>query len=363
MLDFMEADRVFVAEKDAQICHLQAQISELEKAISFLRAERQLAFERLSSYKYPVLTLPTEVTCEVFIRFLPLCPDFPPLVGLLSPINFTHICRQWREIALTTPDLWRSINLTRSSLQGHTHAEVLVPLWLERSGCLPLRIRAADVESESAPILPHIIPHYARLEHLTLSLNDAEPLAAMKASMPLLCSLNLWFGVRASDLIIFPHVPLLRTVILSDYGSPSIHLPWVQLTSLSLECIYANRAMHILRQTAHLVHCGLHFWPMEDDELHDDLSDVTLPRLESLVMDRDSARDMDFFRAIVTPALLSLEISEQFLRSGSSPTKILETFISKSACQLRELKITNAVSGARPFLDAFPAIHVIRTTS
>ncbi|KAJ7641164.1 hypothetical protein FB45DRAFT_712335, partial [Roridomyces roridus] len=57
----------------------------------------------------PVLTLPNEITSEIFVHFLPPYPVCPPMTGLDSPTSLTHICRQWREIALATPKLWRAI--------------------------------------------------------------------------------------------------------------------------------------------------------------------------------------------------------------------------------------------------------------
>ncbi|KAJ6504128.1 hypothetical protein C8R47DRAFT_1247934 [Mycena vitilis] len=37
-----------------------------------------------------------------------LSPTCPPLTGTLSPTLLTIICRQWREIALALPALWRA---------------------------------------------------------------------------------------------------------------------------------------------------------------------------------------------------------------------------------------------------------------
>ncbi|KAJ7187330.1 hypothetical protein C8R46DRAFT_1059491 [Mycena filopes] len=58
---------------------------------------------------YPVLTLPNEIVSEIFIRVLPPYPECPPWKGSLSPSLLTQICRKWREIALSTPELWRAM--------------------------------------------------------------------------------------------------------------------------------------------------------------------------------------------------------------------------------------------------------------
>ncbi|KAJ7174098.1 hypothetical protein C8R43DRAFT_635436 [Mycena crocata] len=96
-----EADRARVAEIDIEI-------RDLEGRIHILRVEREAIQERIQTYIYPVLSLPTEITPEIFLQLIPLYPDCPPLTGSLSPSLLTHICRQWRNIALDRPILWRA---------------------------------------------------------------------------------------------------------------------------------------------------------------------------------------------------------------------------------------------------------------
>ncbi|KAJ6526023.1 hypothetical protein B0H19DRAFT_1197658, partial [Mycena capillaripes] len=60
----------------------------------------------------PALSLPNELMSEIFVHFLPVYPKLPPSMGLLSPYLLCHICRRWRNIALTTPALWRGISLS-----------------------------------------------------------------------------------------------------------------------------------------------------------------------------------------------------------------------------------------------------------
>ncbi|KAJ7149603.1 hypothetical protein C8R46DRAFT_862664, partial [Mycena filopes] len=102
MLDYLAADR-------AQVAELQVQILHLEQSLRALKDERDIVQARLDSYHYPVLDLPTEIICEIFLRFLPIYPLRPPLTGPGSPTVLTQVCRAWRAIALSTPSLWRAI--------------------------------------------------------------------------------------------------------------------------------------------------------------------------------------------------------------------------------------------------------------
>jgi hypothetical protein len=86
MIATLEADRVRVAE-------IEAQILNSECSPSALRIEQAQAKQRLDSYKFPVLTLPNEIVSEIFLHFIPAYPRSPPLAGILSPTCLTYICR------------------------------------------------------------------------------------------------------------------------------------------------------------------------------------------------------------------------------------------------------------------------------
>jgi hypothetical protein len=74
-----------LAADRARLADLDAQILDLERSLSALRSQRQPVYEHLSAYTYPVLTLPNEITTEIFIHFLPNYPSWPPLTGPNSP--------------------------------------------------------------------------------------------------------------------------------------------------------------------------------------------------------------------------------------------------------------------------------------
>ncbi|KAF7322296.1 F-box domain-containing protein [Mycena chlorophos] len=91
-----------------RIAMLDVEIPVLENALKTLLEERKWAQEQLDAYAYPVLTLPNEVVSDIFLQYIPPYPERPPLLGDASPTNLLQICRRWREIALSTPALWRA---------------------------------------------------------------------------------------------------------------------------------------------------------------------------------------------------------------------------------------------------------------
>jgi hypothetical protein len=283
--------------------------------------------------------LPSEVISEIFLRFLPIYPLCPPLTGILSPTLLTHICRQWREIALETPDLWRAI-----SLSGNV-APFQVSHMLGRSGSCPLSIRM-DAYNDSVQVsefFAAVAPHCQRREYLKLRLSPTN-LSPIQSSLPLLRHLDFVLSPFDADSnpnipIVFAsgELPLLRTVILNDIAALSVTLPWVQLTSLTLTSVYVNECVPLLQQTSNLVHCELElYWDSDDDE-----PEIVLPCLESLTLNDPyptGRRHINYLQTFIVPALCSLEIPERFF--GNDPIDSLKSFISKSGCTLQEVRIT-----------------------
>ncbi|KAF8150408.1 hypothetical protein K438DRAFT_441211 [Mycena galopus ATCC 62051] len=330
MFTHLAADRALVVDLDAKIL-------DLERSLFVLRTEKQLIQGRLDSYKYPVLTLPNEITAEIFIHFLPPYPNYPPFTGLDSPTLLTQICRQWREIALDTPTLWRAMSLSDPSIPFKRKA-YLFDTWLSRSRCCPLSIHfdKYDVEDPHAiEILSAVVPHRTRWECLHLSLSPSHMLF-MEGPMPLLCRLDLTLDNGSNDgTISFRDAPLLRSITLRAATPLKIAFPPQQITSLTLYRIYRSEYAVILQQTSNLVHCELgvvlNYGTGSSDPPPEHA--IELPHLESLALRNYDAPDttglLDDF--LVT-ALQSLGIDELFL--GPAPIDELASFISKSGCKL-----------------------------
>ncbi|KAJ7661929.1 hypothetical protein DFH06DRAFT_1471587 [Mycena polygramma] len=318
MLIELEADRTRIAEIDAQIL-------DLEWSLSVLRAKKTLVEQRLDSYRYPVLTLPNEIASEIFIQFLPLYPTSPPLAGPRSPVSLTQICRQWREIALATPALWRAITFfdRNITLERRCH---MANMWLDRSGCCPLSMSVDEVE-----FLPTIIPYRTRLEHLRLVTFSSADLSLLEGPMPLLRRLDL--RLETIPAFRLHDAPLLRDVTLNFLAVRDITLPWAQLTSLTLHDVNPDESAQLLQQTTNLVHCELFIW------FHGDWHAVTLPSLQSLVLHdaEGPCRDSGFFESFTVPALRRLHVPE--LALGRNPIDRLSSFMRQSGCELHELTV------------------------
>ncbi|KAJ7210575.1 hypothetical protein B0H12DRAFT_1157464, partial [Mycena haematopus] len=54
---------------------------------------------------YPILTIPVEITSEIFLHCLPAVDAAQPSTKL-APLLLGRVCRIWRDITYTNPRLW-----------------------------------------------------------------------------------------------------------------------------------------------------------------------------------------------------------------------------------------------------------------
>ncbi|KAJ7623937.1 hypothetical protein DFH06DRAFT_1446606 [Mycena polygramma] len=348
MLGELEADRARVAE-------LQTRILDLERALSDLRLEQSIPQRRLDAYQYPVLTLPNELVSEIFVRVLPPYPDFPQLIGRLSPIPLTQICQRWREIALGTPALWSAIS---SFGHGDEPELDIFELWLKRSRHCPISIKLGTESLwASDALVDVVIPHRARWQYLKIDI-EAENLPIFDGPMPLLRHLELMVepGSGTGISLHASGMPMLRTLVLRNIDALEITFPWTQLTSLTLPAAHPSKYVPILVQTRNLVHCELRATVYLLDVAEPPQA-IRLPRLESLTFIQvGGAPVTEFLLTLVVPALRTLEIPESYL--APDPIGSLTAFFTKTGCKLEELRLTGIISvPAISYLEAFPSLR------
>lgn len=271
----------FASERAAvrtQIEEIDAQMVEMERSFGCLQEKRNSLRGRLDTYRYPVLNLPNEVVSEIFVRFLPVYPKRAPAFGPLSPTLLTQICHKWREIALSTPALWRAVALSGSRKWTTKQKVHFLETALERSGSCSLSIdlECLIVQNELAskrqmtPLLRRITSHSARLEHLKLFM-DMVVLEAFKGPLPFLRSLKIGSFPSFREFeepapaYAFLQAPLLNSVTLQQYRPTLIsRLPWMQLTTLSVDFIKPSECAKILNEVDNLVYCKLRIYTKND---------------------------------------------------------------------------------------------------
>ena len=135
----------------------------------------------------PISRLPPETLIEIF-SLLPSSSNDCDCVPHLELISVTHVCRQWREVALCCPYLWTHIDFTKLSLTGFP--EILArakmsPLHFEAK-ITPLRGERFDAFGRQ------LEAHISHTRHLTISGEFHTTLERrLVSSAPALVSLSL----------------------------------------------------------------------------------------------------------------------------------------------------------------------------
>ncbi|KAJ7193771.1 hypothetical protein GGX14DRAFT_587512 [Mycena pura] len=336
------------AERE-RIAEIDDEILELQRSLRSLRSERATIWERLDTF--PVLTLPNEITSEIFLNFIPVYPGCPPIFGKDSPDQLMRVCRQWRDIALNTPQLWRAIEIDIDDERCVRAAKT----WLVRSGFCPLSIKMnCFVEVLMIEALEVILSHRSRWQCVAIHGSDIPwdfHFLTDIASYPLLRQLDI-SGISDnpdSPTFTFSDAPLLRTATLGDFDYPSGFLPWHQLTYLTLVSKTPTECTDVSKETINLIHCRLII--AEHGEVG-----INLPRLESLTLEY-----LLYFPAtcaittFVVPSLRRLRVADAFIRPD--PVGKLSSLIAKSGCKLQELCIVGDLSiTENAYREAFPSI-------
>ncbi|KAJ6550004.1 hypothetical protein B0H19DRAFT_888846, partial [Mycena capillaripes] len=156
----------------------------------------------------PALQIPYELTSKIFIHCIPsdrqVCPS-----EKTAPLLLAQICARWREVALSTPQLWNSIDLdfppesTSNFLPGSVTLNDTKPLdpatalaasWFTRAQGYPLSIalrcpgHKVRLPGRLLALLKDRSAQWGRMD-LLLSIADFLELNEVSGPFPLLQSL------------------------------------------------------------------------------------------------------------------------------------------------------------------------------
>ncbi|KAJ6582240.1 hypothetical protein B0H19DRAFT_1117811 [Mycena capillaripes] len=97
--------------------------------------EMTIIQESLDLIIYPILTLPVELTSEIFLHCLPNEPQQPS--AREAPMLLTRICGEWRNIAHNDPRLWAAL---RINYRNSDYFDSLVQDWFLRARSMPFTL-------------------------------------------------------------------------------------------------------------------------------------------------------------------------------------------------------------------------------
>ncbi|KAJ7053596.1 hypothetical protein C8F01DRAFT_1375155 [Mycena amicta] len=221
---------------------------DIEDAIAALHAVRDGILGEMRTYAPPsIQDLAPETIGEIFVRAVEDDAYRGPL--LLAAVN-----RHWRNVALATHQLWRTISI--GPRDGHVWTPANLTRWISRAAPLPVDVKVAHLNSGCAVLLANHAPSIRTLRFFSPNIMDAAPLNRAR-DFPKLEVLDVNIhrsgagGGNSRPAMIFTSLqqtPRLREARIIWILVESLPLPWAQLTTLQLHQMSLAPCLRVLRE-------------------------------------------------------------------------------------------------------------------
>lgn len=332
---------------------LDTEIALLRAQLGVLQSERDLIQLRLDAVVYPVLTIPPEVTSEIFLHCLPSRPEPDPS---FAPMLLTHICHEWSVIASSTPGLWTSLDLVACKGDSPFALADVADKWFSRSASCPLTLRVHDHYGPSSSVqafFPFFARYSNRLKELDLCCPQSTLARTGELDFPILEKLSLKPYVDtsiAAEVVSFSRIPQLRSVKIDKiyYSHLDVDLPWEQQTDVCVGSLPLHECALLLRRATNLVRFRC------SDILTAGSVPSRLPpnqQLRSLVLEHGTE---SFLPLLTLPALQHLGICPE-VYDEDFPVATVLSFLSRSSCSLQRLCLADVFPNLVKILRAIPS--------
>ncbi|KAJ7203871.1 hypothetical protein GGX14DRAFT_648112 [Mycena pura] len=335
----------------------RAQLDDIEKSIAALESQKGRLLEDLGSLKYPVLTLPNEITVEIFLHFVSVMRQEnhrpQPYHAVLK---LASVCQSWRAVTLSTCALWNDgVKVDCHSIRD---AGQLLEVCLARAGSLPLDldIRLPDDEISRDTISSTLGLYGSQWRHVHLSSPDIVSNWILDlnyhfpSSLPVLESFTLSDIQTGSSL---RHAPQLRELSLRNSSwAIQLGLPLNKLTKLDLIRFDITPLLAVLAYTPNLECLQLAYGYATEDTQVVPLS-VLLPHLHTFVCEQDPSTMV--LQYLTLPALERIELVYYLSDAG---VRAILSCVARSCSTIRTLNINHlAFNDAYDCLRSLPTIR------
>jgi hypothetical protein len=333
------ADSEFYAELRRRRRTIEGTIAGYKAKITASERELEECLQMLQQFPqvYPILTLPNEITSEIFMHCLPSSAYFFPstLNPHNAPVLLLHICKAWRSVAISTPSLWVDLQLTLNRLPRSffeaENLEIFLADWLARVGACPLSVHLCGFLPNAEDGQRFMTTNLDRLSSHIQALTLTTPVSHYpehSLRFPRLRDLALGYhgeedlvGLEESPIQTFSAAPQLRKLSLFSDAAPShLAIPWETLEAFTSEELSAQECADVLRLAPSLV-TATFLEPLDSE-----VPSISHINLKSLEIDHigDS-----LLQSLTCPALHELKIHSDDMKHAP-----LLQFISRSSPSL-----------------------------
>ncbi|KAK7468289.1 hypothetical protein VKT23_002803 [Stygiomarasmius scandens] len=388
------------------LAEYDSEILALNTALSALRRKREAIQSSLTQYRSllaPIRRLPPEILSHIFCQ---LGPDFLMQFSSFSSLPalaVSAVCTSWRHLALSTPKLWAHLDVDLVDLslrlddddqtddsnypfiKNARRMRTNLRLYLERSCQAPLHLTllvanlfTVDVKYNVSPMKAlaehahrwhavEIFWDYTRNEELGFDLPVPDNPFSTITHLPNLKTFQFCHDGDVHHTAYDTFTLLAHTPWLSDFSaigllpSPSLTLPWHQITNLTLGRVPCSEALQLVQFCQNVISLCLNY--LEDDQ--GVISSVTVPKLKSLTIGCDFGESrvvlQDLFSCLTLPLLSSLclkyHVDEDSFglwptfREGQWPHSEFSDMLSRSKCILDTLLLDHLLMKDVDILD------------
>ena len=249
---------------------------EFEQTIQKLQEKRRILRRRMNAIHDPfVLAFPPEISSQIFLLSMEKWDDQPYnlnirymiLRKLPTPFLLGAVCRGWRQLARSTPQLWTTFSFT---LAKPTNIILLhaVRDWLQLSGSLPLAIWTfydwsirRDSQEICLPVIDTVNQHSGRWRKVVLHNIPPPYLNQFYGASPpsSLYDLEVTNSRRMIDTPDFRMNSKASpaNLIIYDIGLSANSIGWSNLISLVMEDSTVEKCMEVIQRAPLLESCTL----------------------------------------------------------------------------------------------------------
>ncbi|KAJ6502103.1 hypothetical protein C8R45DRAFT_609698 [Mycena sanguinolenta] len=316
---------------------------------------------RLAAVSRRILALPPEILAEIFTFCLPFDDESPlPMTPNVdeAPIVLCAVCRQWRIIALSTPQLWRSIffEVRDYSASGALYVE-FCRKWLSRARSAPLHLSLDTfMPGDSFRSLVELVIGLSE-QWQDIELGEGIPLSSLpvNGNYPFLENLCISPPPPDAPIISFCNAPRLHDVFIPFYTT-RIQLPWNQLTSFGTNQLEIEVCLELFRHGSKLVYSWIRI-PPHNSSIPNVI--FTLPRLRALDLGGTDGISMPItvLKCLKAPALETLALGFETSPRGCVLFDISPflSFASQSSFQLQTLTLSLIPSTTSALIECLKA--------
>ncbi|KAJ7730700.1 hypothetical protein DFH07DRAFT_162317 [Mycena maculata] len=264
--DFLVGPREEIAVLTDEIVATEALLDKLNQKRAVLKEFVAVHLALVSPFR----RLPADVMQEIFVACLPSHRN-STIAEQDAPLLLCHICRAWRNLALSMPRLWASLHIVVPHNDRIPWINDTTNTWLSRSGALPLSISIASLSKKPREyiLLRTLIGFSLRWEHITFifcTYESLNPLASLSpADVPSLRTVTIK-GLSGTSRAEWSNVgflanPRVHSVSFTASGENVLFIPlrWERLRRLSIRGseISSDTSLDILQKCPLLETCYL----------------------------------------------------------------------------------------------------------